>query len=122
MLSLGTAEMGRGLVFELARHNQEDTPDACIVSHQLRTTAFSTSVGFDWERGRHWKCVREFRRASDEGEKYQSCHQTRGVSWRSETVMKVSRHRARERSTMHNAMSKRATYKADDEDTLRQVL
>ncbi|KIM43604.1 hypothetical protein M413DRAFT_443523 [Hebeloma cylindrosporum] len=32
---------------KLARHNQEDTPDACIVSHQLRTAAFSTSAGLD---------------------------------------------------------------------------
>jgi hypothetical protein len=40
--------MGRGSVFKLARQNQEDTPDTCIVSHQLRTTAFSTLVAFDW--------------------------------------------------------------------------
>jgi hypothetical protein len=36
---------------ELARQNVEDTSDACIVSHQLRTTAFSTFVGFDWIMG-----------------------------------------------------------------------
>jgi hypothetical protein len=48
---------------KLARQNLEDTPDACIVSHQLHTTTFSSFEGNgDWR----WKYVCVFRRVAVE--------------------------------------------------------
>ena len=56
---------------KLARQNLEDTPDACIVSHQLRTTAFSSFEGNGYWC---WKYVCEFRRvAAEVGQNQDDC-------------------------------------------------
>jgi hypothetical protein len=62
-------------------------PDACIVSHQLRTTAFSTLGGFGCNGDWHW--TYEFRRGAGDVDQYQGDRQVR----RHGGVVRVLRYR-----------------------------
>ena len=43
---------------KLARHDLEDTPDACIISHQFSMTAFSGFGGIDCHGNWGWPVER----------------------------------------------------------------